>query len=297
MTIALHRMREWWFDPLPLARVAVFRILVYAFIFVDVFLTTAWVQRHADVPGALYKPLFFGRLLNLPTPGPFFVRTVMVLLLISAALTLTGRCPRLVGGAVFLLYLQWMFIAMSYGKVDHDRVAFLVALAVLPTVGRARLRDDGDTEAAGWALRMVQVAVVCTYLLAAFAKLRFGGPEWVNGATLMRSVLRRGTFWTDPFLMENPWILHAGQWFIMTFEFASPVMLLRNRLGRGFVIFSIAFHFVTFAAIRIIFLPHVVSLLSFFPLEKLRQGSRPLRDRERSGQTTPRPIRQADPCR
>lgn len=282
MTGALQKRRDWWFDPLPLARVAVFRILVYGFIFVDVFLTTAWVQRHADVPGALYKPLFFGRLLNLPTPGPFFVRAVMVLLLISAAFALTGKWPRLVGGAVFLLYLQWMFIAMSYGKVDHDRVAFLVALAVLPTVGRARLRDDGDSEAAGWALRMVQVAVVCTYLLAAFAKLRFGGPEWVNGATLMRSVLRRGTFWTDPFLTENPWILHASQWFIMAFEFASPVMLLRNRLGRGLVIFSIAFHFVTFAAITIIFLPHVVSLLSFLPLEKLARGRPQSGARERS---------------
>ena len=277
MTSAAQTVRSWWFDPLPLARVAVFRVLVYGFIFIDVFLTTAWVQRHADVPGALYKPLFFGRLLNLPTPGPFFVRSVMVLLLVTAALALLGRWPRAVGATVFFLYLQWMFIAMSYGKVDHDRVAFLVALAVLPTVGHARLNDEGESEAAGWALRMVQVAVVCTYFLAAFAKLRFGGPEWVNGATLMRAVLRRGTFWTDPFLTENPWILHASQWFIMAFELASPVMLLRNRLGRGFVIFSIAFHFVTFAAITIIFLPHVVSLLAFLPLERLTRGRQPLK--------------------
>lgn len=270
MTTALRRVSSWWFDPLPDARVAVFRLLVYGFIFVDVLFTTAWVQRHADLPPQLYKPLFFGRLLDLPTPGPAFVRTVMVLLLISAAIALTGRWPRLVGGAVFILYLEWMFIAMSYGKVDHDRVAFLVALAVLPTVGAVRMQGEGRSEAAGWALRMVQVAVVCTYFLAAFAKLRFGGPEWVNGATLMRAVLRRGSFWTDPLLTDNPWILHAGQWFIMAYELASPVMLLRNRLGRGLVKFSFAFHAVTFAAIGIIFLPHLVALLSFLPLERVR---------------------------
>ena len=271
---ALAKMSAWWFAPLPLARAAMFRVIAYGFIFMDVILTTAWVQRHADVPGALYKPLFFGRLLSLPTPGPFLVRSVMILLLVGAALAIWGRWPRLIGTAVFFLYLEWMFIAMSYGKVDHDRVAFLVALAVLPTVGRARLSDGEDSEAAGWALRMVQVAVVCTYFLAAFAKLRFGGLEWVNGATLMRAVIRRGNPWTDPFLTENAWILHMSQWFIMAFELASPLMLMRNRFGRGFVIFAIGFHVVTFAAIGIIFFPHVVSLLTFLPLEKLASSSK-----------------------
>jgi hypothetical protein len=46
----------------------------------------------------------------------------------------TGRAPRLLGWTIFVLYFEWMIIAMSYGKVDHDRFAFLVALAVLPTV-------------------------------------------------------------------------------------------------------------------------------------------------------------------
>ena len=288
----MDRLRGWWFDPLPLARLAVFRVIVYGFIFIDVFLTTAWVQRHAHVPGELYKPLFFGRLLSLPTPGPLLVRSVMVLLLIGAALAIWGRWPRFVGGAVFFLYLEWMFIAMSYGKVDHDRVAFLVALAVLPTVGRAHTHDGDDSEAAGWALRMVQVAVVCTYFLAAFAKLRFGGPEWVNGATLMRAVIRRGQFWTDPLLTENPWILHAGQWFIMAFELASPLMLVRNKLGRGLVLFSIGFHAVTYAAIGIIFFPHVVSLLSFLPLERLGGGT----TRSRAGDGSRQVGKKADPA-
>lgn len=280
----MSRLASWWFEPVPLARVAVFRLLVYGFIFIDVLLTTAWVQRHALVPQEFYKPLFFSRLLDLPAPTEGFIRWTMVCLLVAAALALTGRWPRIAGAAVFAFYLTWMFIAMSYGKVDHDRVAFLVALAVLPTAGRARVGDEGDSETAGWALRMVQVAVVCTYFLAAFAKLRFGGPEWVNGATLMRAVLRRGAWWTDPLLTDNPWILHATQWFIMAFELASPMMLLRNKFGRSFVLFSILFHLVTFAAITIIFLPHVVALLSFLPLEKLRQTPGRLRSREGSGQ-------------
>ncbi len=89
---------------------------------------------------------------------------------------------------------------MSYGKVDHDRFAFLVALFVLPSVGRAPLRSRERTEAAGWALTMVALAVVATYALAAVAKIRFGGWDWVDGATLTRAVLRRSTPLSEPLL-------------------------------------------------------------------------------------------------
>ena len=266
----LRRMNAWWFAPAPLGRLAAFRTLVYGFIFVDVLLTASWAAKHALVPGELYKPLFLGRLLNLPTPTFALVTTVEVLLLVAAGLALTGRWPRAAGIAVAVLYLEWMFIAMSYGKVDHDRVAFLVALAVLPTVGRARFGDATKDEAAGWALSAVQVAVVATYFLAAFAKFRFGGFDWVNGATLTRAVLRRGTFLADPFLLENSWILHMTQYGIMIFELAAPLMLMRNRFSRWFVAVAFVFHLITYATITIIFLPHIVALCSFLPLERVR---------------------------
>jgi hypothetical protein len=110
--------------------------------------------------------------------------------------------------------------------------------------------------------------VVATYFLAAFAKLRFGGPGWVNGATLMRAVLRRGTVLAEP-LKSNPWVLRLTQYFIMAFELASPLLLTRGRLGRIFLLAAVAFHAMTYATITIIFLPHVMCLLSFAPLERL----------------------------
>jgi hypothetical protein len=230
--------------------------------------TTSWVARHSLVPTELYQPLFIGRLLDLPVPTETFVKGVGIALLVAAALALSNRLPRLAGTAVFFLYLEWMFIAMSYGKVDHDRVAFLVALAVLPTAGAARWGERDPSEAAGWAIRSIQVAVVATYFLAAFAKLRFGGPEWVNGATLMRAVLRRGTVLAEP-LKSNPWILRFTQYFIMAFELASPLLLSRGRIGRIFLVAAVGFHLMTYATITIIFLPHVMCLLAFAPLERL----------------------------
>lgn len=273
LNVRLGRVVDWWFAPIVRGRIAALRIVVYGFIFVDVFLTTAWVARHAHLPGELYQPLFLARMMNLPTPTEALVVGVQILLLVSALIALTGRFSRLAGGAVFVTYLAWMLIAMSYGKVDHDRFAFLVALAVLPTAGPARWGEPGADERAGWAIRCIQVAVVLTYFLAAFAKFRFGGLDWVNGATLMRAVIRRGTYLARP-LEELPWVLQVAQYLIVLFELASPLLLVPGRLGRAFLKVAFVFHLMTYSMITIIFLPHVVCLLSFVELERVKLPER-----------------------
>jgi hypothetical protein len=262
----------------PLARIAVFRALAYLFIPVDVFLTTAWVRAHADVPTEYYQPLLVGQWLPLPTPTSTVVHVVQWALVLAALAAATGRAPRLLGTAVFLLYFQWMVIAMSYGKVDHDRYAFLVALAVLPTVGRARWRDRRTSEAAGWAMAVVFLAVMLTYFLAAWAKVRFGGWDWVTGSQLTWAVLRRGTdmaTWT----LDVPGLLIAAQWVMVVVEFAAPLMLLArsDRARVALVVFLLGFHLMTFAGVRIAFLPHCVAILSLLPWERLPEVGRRLR--------------------
>jgi hypothetical protein len=266
---------SWLLRPAPLARVAVLRLLVLLFVPVDVLLTTTWVRAHAHVPGELYVPLRLGRLLPLPTPGPWVEVLQVVLVaaaLLAALAAVRGVLPRLTGWLVAVLYLEWMVVAMSYGKVDHDRFAFLVALFVLPSVGRAPLRSRERSEAAGWALTMIALAVVATYTLAAVAKIRFGGWDWVDGATLTRALLRRNTPLSEP-LLDLPWVLHAAQYGLMLLELAvAPLLLVRWRDPRITWLLAAAFlgfHLITFATITIIFLPHVVALLSFLPLERL----------------------------
>ena len=269
---AARAIHDWWFRPLPRGRVAALRTIVYLFVFVDVLLTNPWVADHGVVPQDFYRPLLLGRLLALPAPTETLVTLVQYALLACAAIAASGRLPRLAGTLVFALYFEWMVIAMSYGKVDHDRFAFLVALAVLPTVGAANWGQRTRDDAAGWALRAVQVAVVLTYFLSVFAKLRFGGLEWLNGATLTRAVLRRGTFISEP-LLDYPWVLQVAQYGIVAFEVLSPLLLAPGRIGRRFLGAAVAFHVVTFAAISIIFLPHIVCLFSFVKLEKLSPWS------------------------
>jgi hypothetical protein len=263
----------------PLARIAVFRVIAYLFIPIDVFGTTSWVRAHAEVPTAWYSPLLIGRLLHLPTPTHTVVLVVQWALVIAAIAAATGRAPRVLGCTVFLLYAEWMVIAMSYGKVDHDRISFLVALAVLPTIGRARWHDRRLSESAGFAMAAVLVAVTLTYFLAAWAKIRFGGWDWPTGATLTRAVVRRGTElsrWT----LDVPYLLPAAQWVMIAFELAAPLILLvrSDRARIGLVLFLLGFHVMVYAGVGIVFLPHCIAILSILPWERLpesRQRSDP----------------------
>ncbi|MEN3612048.1 MFS transporter permease [Plantactinospora sp. ZYX-F-223] len=274
----------WLTEPVPLGRVATFRTLVYLFVAADLLVFTPWIRDKASIPGELYQPLFVGRLLPLPTPTPLLVNLIFWALLLLALAAATGRAPRALGWAVFVLYFEWMVIAMSYGKVDHDRFGFLVALAVLPTVGRARHGDRTESEAAGWALRVTQIAVVCTYFLAAWAKLRFGGLEWMTGSVLARAIIRRGTELAD-LIAQVPYLLIAAQFGIIAFELLSPlVFVVPARWRQAVVAFFYSFHLVTVATITISFAPHLVAMTSFLPLERLRPTERLRRLTRRRGQ-------------
>jgi hypothetical protein len=276
------RFGAWWFPPVAIGRIAVLRLLAYLFVPFDVVVLSPWVYRHADVPSVLHRPLFISRLLHLPTTTRPEVGVLRMVLLLAAAVAVVAvvrgsdRLVRATGLAVFLLYSGWMFVAMSYGKVDHDRFGYLVLLAVLPTVGAATFGDRRLSAEAGWAVRMTQVAAVATYFLAAWAKLRFGGWDWATGATLTRAVLRRGTSLADP-LLSAPAFLQAVQWCMLLFELASPLLLVvrRDRTRYLLVASLIAFHVTTFLMIKIIFLPHLIALAAFLPLERLGRSRQP----------------------
>jgi hypothetical protein len=125
---------------------------------------------------------------------------------------------------------------------------------------------------------VVFLAVMLTYFLAAWAKVRFGGWDWVTGSQLTWAVLRRGTdlaTWT----LDVPGLLIAAQWVMVIVEFAAPLMLLArsDRARVALVVFLLGFHLMTFAGVRIVFLPHCVAILSLLPWERLPEVGRRLR--------------------
>lgn len=269
------RAAAWWLAPMPLARIAVLRRVVYAFVVFDVLVLVNDVLPHAYGPPVLYEPLLIPRVLGLPAPTPAYAHTLRAVLLAATVTAALGRLPRLAGWLVAVTYLDWILLGYSYGKVDHDHLALVVALFVLPLAGATRGRAPGTaSEAAGWALCCVQVAAICTYFLSAYAKVRHGGWLWANSATFAWALTRRGTALGDA-LLDYPRLLVASQWGLLVVEALTPVVLfLRGRALAVALGGLLAFHATTYLAIEIHFLPTVVCLLAFVPLERLRERRR-----------------------
>jgi hypothetical protein len=265
-----RQWRGWLFPAVPLARLALFGRAVYAFVIVDVLLLHTSGHYHGWADPRWYSPLAVGRILHLPAASVLLVEALRVACLVAALVALSGRLPRTAGWLTAIAWSWYQYVAFSYGKVDHDRADFVVALALLPLVAAAGTTDRRRSEAAGFTLRAIQLVAIATYFLSAWAKLRFGGLEWVNSATLARAIVRRGT-WLGDQLLAIPGLLHAAQWGLVAAELLSPlIFVVSERARRRLVGAWYLFHAVTFATITIAFWPHLVIMLAFLPLENYR---------------------------
>ncbi|PWD51906.1 hypothetical protein C8046_15905 [Serinibacter arcticus] len=265
---------DWFLAPVPLARVAAFRILIYAFVVLDVLWVRTSVVPHGYVPD-LYRPTWLSRALAIPPLTPTQGTVLLWLLLASCVAAVVavvlGRLQRTTGIAVALGFWLWMLNSQGFGYISHDHLALMVAVTVLPTAGVTRLRDHTPSQAAGWALRAIQLAVVATYFGSAILKwMRAGSPAgWANSAVFVWAIMRRGSpliRWT----LEYPWLLIVGQWGLYLIELFSPVVLwLRGRWLYVAISTFILFHLATFLSLGIHFLPTVVCWAAFLPLERL----------------------------
>ncbi|MEV0792030.1 HTTM domain-containing protein [Kribbella sp. NPDC050459] len=260
-----------WFTPaIAMARIAWLRTILYLFVILDMHAFVRDTRDKGEHPG-LYEPLLLARLLDLPRPSVANTTVLYVVLIVACLIGATNHFPRIAGWVVAAAFTWWVLIGMSDGKVDHDHLALVIALWVLPTVGRARYGDQTRSEAAGWAIRCIQICVIATYFLSAVAKLRSAGwaLTWPGSAVLTWAIVRR-PHPVGEWLLHYPWILHVMQWVGIIGEFLSPVILwLRGRWQLFGALFFIGFHAANTAILLIHFLPTVVCWLAFAPLERI----------------------------
>jgi hypothetical protein len=263
-----------WFAPvLPEARVAILRTVLYLFVILDIHLFVADpipLSRHPE----LYRPLFQERVLHLPPPSVPLTVTLYVVILVGALVAAANRLPRLAGWVVAAAFTWWTAIGMSYGKVDHDHLALVVALWVLPTVGAipGRWRSAEESAQAGWALKCIQIAVIFTYFLSGLTKIRSGGwslTSWPESSILLWAIIRRPNG-LGQFLIPYPGLLRVMQWFAFVAELTSVVVLwLRGRALLFAALFWMGFHIFTVTILSIHFAPTAICWLAFAPLERL----------------------------
>lgn len=261
---------SWFFPPVAMARIAWLRTVLYLFVILDMHAFVRDTRLKGESPG-LYQPLFLARLFDLPRPSVPITTTLYVVLIAACLVGATNRFSRTAGWIVAPAFTWWVLIGMSDGKVDHDHLALVVALWVLPTVGPARYGDQRPSEAAGWAVKCIQIAVVATYALSALAKIRSAGWAftWPGSAILTWAIVRR-PHPVGEWLLGHPWMLHVMQWVGFVGEMLSPVVLwLRGKWLLFAALFFLGFHAANTAILLIHFLPTVVCWLAFAPLEKI----------------------------
>jgi len=279
-----------WFMPVvPESRIAVLRTVLYLFVIIDIHLFVRDPIPLSRNP-ELYQPLMIERLFHLPPPSVPLTITLYLILVIGCLVAAANVWPRLAGGVVAAGFTWWTAIGMSYGKVDHDHLALVVALWVMPTVGviADRWRSTERSAQAGWALKCIQISVIFTYFLSALTKIRSGGwsiTSWPDSSILMWAIVRR-PHGLGQFLLPYPELLHVMQWCSFTAELTAVVVLwLRGRALLAAAIFWMGFHAFTLAILYIHFAPTAICWLAFAPLERLGPWLRRVKARrwERTG--------------
>lgn len=257
---------------LPASRITALRTIVYAFVIVDVLLIANDVPSHAG-NAHYYRPLLLARLLHLPPVTTGLAYALLVVIVVACLMAMLGRFPRIAGMVVGIAFGIWMLYSQGYGYVSHDHLALMVAVWVLPTVPSRGWHDDTPSEAAGWALRCIQLAVVATYFLSVLVKWIYSGSPiaWANSAILAWAVVRRGSIFVQ-WTLETPWIFVPAQWAAVVMETLSPVVLfLRGKALYLAVAVFVGFHLTTFIALGIHFLPTAICWAAFLPIERLRE--------------------------
>jgi len=293
----LRSVATWFMPVLPESRVAILRTVIYLFVIIDIHLFVRDpipLSRNSE----LYQPLLIERLFHLPPPSVPLTITLYLILVVFCLLAAANVLPRLAGGVVAAAFTWWTAIGMSYGKVDHDHLALVVALWVLPTVGviADRWRSVERSAQAGWALKCIQIAVISTYFLSALTKIRSGGwsiTSWPESSILLWAIVRR-PHGLGQFLLPYPELLHVMQWLSFTAELTSVVVLwLRGRALLAAAVFWMGFHAFTLAILYVHFAPTAICWLAFAPLERFGPWLRGVKARRReraSRRSTRHPV-------
>lgn len=287
----VRRWNAYWFPPVPVRRVAVFRILLAAYALHDIAITPD-VIRYARVDRLFYDPTTLIRIFHLPRLSPDEATAMRIVLLVALAAALAGLATRLALVIAAPLYSWWYMTLYSYGTISHNKIPIAIALwalAFAPAGGaysldawrrrmRARRRggaaqapaaagtDDRDP-LAGWALRVVGVFLVAAYLLAAYAKLRLTGPDWVISDRLEVAVSARDS-WLARTLADQPALVQGLQFGTFLLESTAFVLLLsRGRVRDVWVASGILFHLGTYVLLEIDFTGWVLAYAAFFRLE------------------------------
>jgi len=279
MTGLLARWRRHWFEPAPLADLAIARIVVVVILAIlDYGGRASWV---ALAPSGVFKPIAFLDAIGLGAQ-PSIVLVTRIAAIENALLALAGLgvVARPALAAIFVLQLVQEAWVNSLGKVTHATVPLLYTIAFLALAPcdrvlsvRAWLRGrpaDSRSPDARWPIELAVVVLVAYYWKAGVSKLVDGGLAWADGSTLEFYLLMNRMPW-GTWLAGFPAACAALSAFSLAFELGSPLAIARRLrwvvLGAG-----VLFHVGTWLFLGITFWPLLATYLVCVPWTRLATG-------------------------
>lgn len=291
----------------PAERLAMLRILVgvfsvtYLIVRLPVFVQLGDRRSGFDGVG-------LATLLDRPVEGSVVDAVVVATLLCGLGFALGWRF-RATGSLFAVGMLALGSYRGSWGQLLHFEnlmVMYLLIIALAPAADAwsfdARRREDridpGESVSYGFPIALAGLVLVVTYVIAGFAKLRYGGLDWVVGDTLRNHVayaaarldLLGGT--PSPLAgwavrLDDAWPFVAAATIVI--ELAAPVALLGGRIRTVWVLAAWLMHLGVLAFMLIGF-PFPLFFVAFAPLYRVERlwTDRPVRLRRPSGQRAER---------
>lgn len=282
-----------WLRPVAApARLAALRALIGGFAAVYLAIRMPNLIGLSELPASGFRPIGVTSLLAAPLPPGLVAAQAIAALLLGAAFAAGWRFR--VTGPAFALALLWVITYRnSWGMIFHTENLMVLHVLVL---GCSRAADAGsldarraaragqapatDGRAYGWAIRLLALLTVLTYLLAGIAKLRLSGLSWVSSDILRNYIAYdnlRKLLLADAHSPLGGWLVAHPRLFpplaaaSLALELLAPLALLGPRAARAWAAGAWLFH-AGVLAIMAIFFPYPLFGLAFaplFPVERL----------------------------
>ncbi len=287
----------------PPERLAVLRILVGGFAVVYLLIGAPGFLSLADADPRRFEPVGVLAPLTRPVAAGVLVVAYTVAVVAGVGFVI-GLWFRAAGPLFAVLLLVLCTYRSSWGQILwlENLMVIHVAIVGCSRSADARRWSPGRTppshppsEAYGIPVRLAALVTVATYLLAAVAKFRLGGLDWVTSDSLRNHVATtavRAELLGVPASPVGRWLVGYGWLFppmaagAVLLELVSPLALLGGRLRNAWVATTWLMH-VAIALLMFVVFPYPLAAVAFAPFYDLEQLAVTWDRRRHGGQTSP----------